>query len=217
MLSAARTAPEWCGASGMSIAMVTPMDDPHANFPASTLSGIGGRTPAAPRTLAEPSLRERVSRAFEVPASTDARAALAALEVDDGDIAALGAVSTAHHTRFELVSTPSVLVVLIVWLPGQFGPAHDHGGAACVFRVVRGTAREQRYERSDGPPGTGGRQPVILVEEDDFVAGAIVSCDGHDIHAISNPETHGERLITVHVYRPAPVMREYEINREARP
>lgn len=201
----------------MSIAMVTPMDDQPAILPSSASSSGESSIATEPGSLAQPPLRERVARLFGAPDSTDARAALAALEVEDGDIAALGAVSTAHHTRFELLSTPNVLVVLIVWLPGQFGPAHDHGGASCVFRVVRGTAREQRFERIDGPPGADGRHRVVLVEEDHFVAGAIVSCDGQDIHALGNPAADGQRLVTVHVYRPAPVMREYEVNGEDRP
>jgi hypothetical protein len=201
----------------MSIAMGTPMNDQHDSLPSSNASsGKGGIAPT-PRSPDEPHLRERVARLIGAPDSFDARAALAALEIEDGDIDALGAVSTAHHTRFELLSTPNVLVVLIVWLPGQYGPAHDHGGAACVFRVVRGTARERRYERIDGPPGADERHRVVLVEEDDFVAGAIVSCDGQDNHALGNPGADGQRLVTVHVYRPAPVMREYEIHGEDRP
>ena len=103
-----------------------------------------------------------------------------------------------------MVSSVEELIVLIVWLPGQFSPPHDHGGSTCTLRIMRGIATEQRFERvADGR--------VRVVEEDRYIPGSIVSCDGADIHSLGNDRTNADPLVTLHVYRPRPVMNEYAI------
>jgi len=136
--------------------------------------------------------------------TVDARAALRRVRQDDlvPDIQRYGTV--ARYARFELVSSDEELIVLIVWLPGQFSPAHDHGGSACTLRIMRGLATEQRFERA-------GDDRVSMIEEDRFLPGSIVSCDGQDIHALGNDRVNTEPLVTLHVYRPRPVMNEYRI------
>lgn len=133
-----------------------------------------------------------------------ARAALSRVNADGIDRTLLGALNRSTYTRYELIANEHVLIVLIAWLPGQASPAHDHGGSSCTFRVLHGTATEQRFERRrDGR--------VTLVEEDRFLPGSVVSCEGDDIHAIVNDSDQSQLLITLHVYRPCPAMREYVI------
>lgn len=132
----------------------------------------------------------------------DARVVLGRVDPSLFEPAALPAVSRDRYTRFEVHADAEVLVVLIVWLPGQFSVPHDHGGSACDFRVVRGVATEQRFEVQDDGL-------VAVVEEDRFLAGSIVSCQGDDIHALGNDADSSEPLVTLHVYRPRPMMREY--------
>lgn len=135
----------------------------------------------------------------------DARAALG--KVRPGDVAPdiQRYAAADQYARFELESSEEALIVLIVWLPGQFSPAHDHGGSTCTFRILRGIATEQRFERAVG-------DRVRLVEEDRFLPGSIVSCDGQDIHALGNDAANAEPLVTLHVYRPRPAMNEYTID-----
>jgi predicted metal-dependent enzyme (double-stranded beta helix superfamily) len=134
----------------------------------------------------------------------DARAALGRVRPEDVDPNADRYATADRYARFELVSPEEALIVLIVWLPGQFSPAHDHGGSACTFRVLRGIATEQRFERTTD-------RRVRAVEEDRFLPGSIVSCDGEDIHAMGNDASSAGPLVTLHVYRPRPEMNEYVI------
>lgn len=136
--------------------------------------------------------------------TSDARTALGRFRTDDLALDVQRHATSAQFTRLELVSSEKELIVLIVWLPGQFSPAHDHGGSTCTFRIVRGIATEQRFERAGG-------DRARLVEEDRFLPGSIISCDGQDIHAIGNDPANAEPLVTLHVYRPRPEMNKYRI------
>lgn len=119
------------------------------------------------------------------------------------DITDLGPINTDSYTRFELVESESVRIVLIVWQPGAFTPPHDHGGSDCTFVVLQGTATEKRYEYTNNS----GR--VTLVETDHIRVGQVASCNGQHIHAMGNDSTADQQLITLHLYRPRPDMREH--------
>lgn len=151
-----------------------------------------------------PLAHHAVARLLEDLRSSPPRAALG--RVNPADFARLQPRHTSEekYTRLELVATDAELVVLIVWLPGQFSQAHDHGGSRCSFRVLQGVATERRYEAVDDSHAT-------PVEEDRFLPGSIVSCDGDEIHAMGNDPASSEPLVTLHVYRPRPMMREYHV------
>jgi len=109
-----------------------------------------------------------------------------------------------QYQRIELAASDQQIIVLIIWRPGQFSPPHDHGGSQCVFRVLSGIATEQRFSPA-------GDSCAALVEEDHFLPGSIVSCNGQDIHAMGNDAENAQTLVTLHIYRPRPVMREFSI------
>lgn len=109
----------------------------------------------------------------------------------------------AGYTRRVLHRDESVSVLLLGWLPGQASEIHDHGGSACCFRVLRGVAVESRYEID--PQGA-----ALEVSRDAFLTGSVLACDGTDIHSIVNDRAAAEPLVTLHVYRPEPVMRYYK-------
>lgn len=109
-----------------------------------------------------------------------------------------------NYRREELIREEGLLVVLIGWLPGQASPPHDHGGSACIYRILRGVAEERRFERLPS-----GEVRVEAVER--FAADATIRCDGEDIHSLGNPVDATSPLMTLHVYRPAPAMRFFPI------
>jgi cysteine dioxygenase len=111
------------------------------------------------------------------------------------------------YTRIELEATDAGLIVLILWKPGQFSRAHDHGGSRCSFRVLQGVATERRFKRLDA-------DRVVLVDEDRFLPSSIVSCNGDEVHAMGNDPASAELLVTLHIYRPRPAMREYLVVQE---
>lgn len=110
----------------------------------------------------------------------------------------------ASYRREELIRDDGLLVVLIGWLPGQASLPHDHGGSACIYRVLRGIAEERRFELLPS-----GEVRVEAVER--FAADANIRCDGEDIHSLGNPVDATSPLVTLHVYRPAPAMRFHPI------
>ncbi len=121
------------------------------------------------------------------------------------DVAALleqAEFSPDRYTRKVIFSDDALSVLLLGWLPGQASEIHDHGGSACCFRVLQGIAVESRYE----PDANG---DAVEVSRDRFLPGSVLGCDGTDIHAILNEPAADDPLITLHVYRPAPVMRNY--------
>lgn len=160
--------------------------------------------PTSPRPPLTPLAPAALARLLEDLRSGGPRTALARVRSQDCVLEGLRHAAPDRYTRFELAATTRELVVLIVWLPGQFSPAHDHGGSHCIVRILQGVATEQRYE-------VVGDDRVTLIEEDRFLPGSIVSCDGEDIHAMGNDEASSEPLVTLHVYRPRPLMREYRI------
>lgn len=105
-----------------------------------------------------------------------------------------------HYTRRVLFQNQQVRVLLVGWLQGQASEIHDHGGSACCFRVLRGVAIEARFELN-------GAGHAVEVARDLFPPGSVLGCDGADIHSISCDPVADEPLVTLHIYRPAPVMR----------
>jgi cysteine dioxygenase len=121
--------------------------------------------------------------------------------------------SESGYVRHELVRDDDLLIVLIAWLPGQRSAPHDHGGSSCALRVLSGVAEESRYERVRD------RSRDDLVEEvssDQYVVGSVLSCDGEEIHSLGAPATRdgGVPLVTLHIYQPAPSMREFRQREE---
>lgn len=153
-------------------------------------------------------LGDRIRAWAHTSGRVDARATMRSLEVDDADIAALGAVRADRWTCFELLRTGELLVVLQIFLPGQSTPACQHANSACLMRVLRGVATERRYALA----GSAGARAV---EEFEFLAGSVVLCAGEDIYSVGNAPHRHDRLVTLHVYWPAPDIARYAIEGEA--
>jgi cysteine dioxygenase len=105
-----------------------------------------------------------------------------------------------RYTRKTLVQTQDVSVLLLAWLPGQTSEIHDHGGSLCTLRVLRGVATESRFELD-------ANGLAVEVSREAYLPGAVLGCDGTDIHAMGNDGAASDPLVTLHVYTPAPVMR----------
>ena len=123
--------------------------------------------------------------------------------LDLARLAGLAAFESGRYTRRVLFQDDRVSVLLLGWLPGQASEIHDHGGSACCFRVLRGVAVEGRHE-------VDAEGDAVEVSRDAFLPGSVLGCDGTDIHDIANEAGADEPLVTLHVYRPAPVMRYFK-------
>jgi predicted metal-dependent enzyme (double-stranded beta helix superfamily) len=84
----------------------------------------------------------------------------------------------------------SFSIVALVWLPGQVTPIHDHL-TWCVFGVIQGAEREERFMLDDGrlvPTG-------LDVNRDGDVSGAAPPGDIHRVRNVGD-----ETAISIHVY-----------------
>lgn len=78
---------------------------------------------------------------------------------------------------------------------GQGGPIHDHGDSTCGLLVVEGTATEVLFEATPCGVLSPSRSHAIL-------EGAVSVSRGNDVHLLSNLQTAGSPLITLHVCSP---------------
>lgn len=99
--------------------------------------------------------------------------------------------------RRNLIHAGSAYQALILcWRPGQRSPIHDHLGSACGVRVLRGIASETVFARN--PAGL--IFPTVTRERRE---GEICGSFDSDIHQVSNLQSAGDNLVTLHVYSPA--------------
>lgn len=99
--------------------------------------------------------------------------------------------STEERTRVLIYRCDAFEVLLLGWLPGQTSSKHEHGWSSCVFRVMEGTATEQRFHvLSDPEPYLRGTYPV----------GSLAEVVRGEAHIVSN---RGDTpLVTLHLYAP---------------
>jgi len=148
-------------------------------------------------------LRELVHNLLNTTTPQEINSALTDPRLRYIDLALLGPINPTSYTRFELVESDDVRVVLIVWQPGAFTPPHDHGGSTCTFSVLQGTATERRYEYLNNA------NRVSIVDTERIHVGQVASCNGQHIHAMGNDVNAPQQLVTLHLYRPRPIMREH--------
>lgn len=65
-------------------------------------------------------------------------------------------------------------VLLLVWSPGKGSLVHDHAGAHCLMKVLKGRLRETLYEMPEGPLQEGRKgegnagQPLKITRETEY-------------------------------------------------
>ncbi|KAA0216780.1 MAG: hypothetical protein DYG94_06045 [Leptolyngbya sp. PLA3] len=132
------------------------------------------------------------------------RDALAALPEHLLPLARCATFEPIGHTRRVLFDTPTLVLELCGWLPGQRTEPHDHGPARCAFRVMAGVAVESRHHRD-------AQARVCEIACDGFLTGSVLVCEPGEIHAIANDPAESEPLVTLHLFSPAPRMRTYPL------
>ncbi|GAA4414054.1 cysteine dioxygenase family protein [Actinokineospora soli] len=112
------------------------------------------------------------------------------------DLAEIAQYDPTSRWWTRLALTCGVELWLLSWLPGQCTPAHDHGGAAGSFTVVRGALTE-RYRYPQQPEQRGLRR-----------AGETIAFGAGRAHVVAN--TSLTPALSVHAYSPPLVdTREY--------
>ncbi len=89
--------------------------------------------------------------------------------------------------------------LILCWRSGQRSPIHNHAHSTCGLRVLQGIATETAFETT--PCGQ-----VKAVSSFDRNAGQVCVSQDADIHQVSNLQSAGQDLITLHIYSP-PLLR----------
>jgi cysteine dioxygenase len=97
------------------------------------------------------------------------------------------------YTRNTVLLNDNLELVVICWLAGQASAIHDHGDSRCLYLVVDGEMKEERFRvEGDAEP-----EPVDVRT---FGRGDVTLALGSDVHRIRNDTA--QNLTTVHIYSP---------------
>src|SRR5207253_6250559 len=102
-------------------------------------------------------------------------AEMAELEIDCADLAHFMRFSDHGYTRNLVRAGPWYHVLALCWKNGQRSPIHDHKGASCGVRVLRGTLTETLFEIS-------ANGHVKATFSRDLHPGSVIGSEDCDIH-----------------------------------
>lgn len=129
----------------------------------------------------------------------DLRERLTAINIEARDLQEYTRFSETTYLRNLVHEGQWYHVLVLCWRSGQRSPIHNHAGSTCGMRVLRGTATETVFKTTPSAL-------VVAANSRDFHEGAVVVSQDADVHQVSNLQTPGEDLITLHVYSP-PLLR----------
>ena len=86
-------------------------------------------------------------------------------------------------------------LLCICWQSGQRSPIHDHAQSTCGLKIITGVATETVFESSDCGQ-------IKAVSSKDFQVGCVCSSQDSDVHQVSNLQSPGKNLVTLHIYSP---------------
>lgn len=85
--------------------------------------------------------------------------------------------------------------LILCFEAGQRTPIHDHAGSACGVKVLQGVGVETIFDTcSDGW--------IFATGSHELPANGVVGSNDMDIHQLSNLQTDGQPLVTLHIYSP---------------
>jgi uncharacterized NAD(P)/FAD-binding protein YdhS len=107
------------------------------------------------------------------------------------------------YGRRRVARTDDFEVLVMTWLPGQCTGVHDHAGAASVFKILQGTAREMIFEQKP--------DSLVRPHTSRQLHLGDIGCDaGSVIHEVNNDSDAELPLVSLHVYAPPlPEMRRF--------
>lgn len=120
---------------------------------------------------------------------------LEALHVPADDLQPYLYFDPVRYTRNLIAEGPHYCLLLLCWGSGQRSTIHDHSNSACAFKVLTGVCSETLYRMT--PCGQ-----VVPQCTKEFRTGGVVAAARTTIHQVSNLQSPGERLVTLHLYSP---------------
>ncbi len=138
----------------------------------------------------------------------DLKSILSSVSVSRSDVAAFARFNPLCYSRNPVVATEHFELLCICWKSGQSSLVHDHTGSACGVRVVEGEMTETIFEQAD-------QHSARPLRTKTYPLGHICGSVDRDIHQISNFQSGGRDLITLHIYSPPLVRMNTYSNAEA--
>ncbi|KAF2403644.1 cysteine dioxygenase [Trichodelitschia bisporula] len=94
-------------------------------------------------------------------------------------------------------------LLILVWSPGRGSLVHDHSGAHCVMKVLKGNLKETLYDFPDQKlVQKGTPSPPVVKKETIFDENEVTYIsDTIGLHRISNPDPN-EVAVSLHLYTP---------------
>lgn len=86
-------------------------------------------------------------------------------------------------------------ILVICWRSGQRSPIHNHRGSTCGLCVLDGVCTETIFAHS--PCGQ-----VFAIESHEARHGTVAAVEDQDTHQVSNLQSEGQDLVTLHIYSP---------------
>ncbi|KAF8543934.1 RmlC-like cupin domain-containing protein [Trichophaea hybrida] len=103
-----------------------------------------------------------------------------------------------HYTRnFVDHGNGKSNLLILVWSPGKGSLVHDHAGAHCIMKILKGTLRETQYEMPavSGEPLSVRKTSVYNNDEVTYIS------DDIGLHKIEN-ESKDQLAVSLHLYTP---------------
>jgi len=114
--------------------------------------------------------------------------------------------SSSGYTRTRFYGGPAYEILVLCWRAGQASPIHDHAASICSMAVVQGTCSSEVFRLRDEWNGHGPRAGEVATlrtaGSSTCSTGQVLTVEGSDIHRISNRDSRGGDLVTIHFYLP---------------
>jgi len=94
-------------------------------------------------------------------------------------------------------------LLVLVWSPGRSSPVHDHAGAHCLMKILKGSLKETLYAWPDESLIQKGEcAPLFISKETVYDENEVAYIsDKIGLHRISNPDT-STVAVSLHLYTP---------------
>ncbi len=117
------------------------------------------------------------------------------MEISFDEIRAHASFGEETYKRNLLHAGPAYSALILCWRSGQRSPIHDHRGSSCGVKVLKGTAIETYFDRTE-------HGHILATGSRELPEGGVCGSQDDDIHQVSNLLPPGKDLITLHVYSP---------------
>ena len=140
-------------------------------------------------------LAETINSLKEVPSLDKIKEWFSALDLRSRDYERFRIFASRKYARNLVARGEFAELLMLCWRSGQRTPIHDHGGSVGVVLVCEGQLTETMFERA--PEGH-------VRPYDTFKWGppSLTGADVPDIHQLSNLQSPGRDMVTLHCYAP---------------